>query len=188
LESISQRNINALIYVEEKCPILHKFVSMQAIVYNEKPIMVITIKLLLLSYILQHYTTSSNPRLQHLPNFRMHTTGIVENEVRSRGKEFGMIDHPLSHSLRIQITVQRGATVEIIIEGSLAINGGIVGILFLERNNPLHKYCCIETAKSRESHLLVQNLLAGTSTFCTTTDEHLENGNAPIIKQMVTST
>jgi hypothetical protein len=89
---------------KKKCPIDHECAFEKKVVYKDELIMVIPIKLFLHGYILQFLKIIGNPWLQCVYNLRMHTTKIMENEMLSRTKEFGIISHPLSKSMRTQVT------------------------------------------------------------------------------------
>jgi hypothetical protein len=81
------------------------------VVYKDELIMVIPMKFFLHGYILQCLTIIGNPWLQCVYNLRMHATHIMENEMLSRAKEFGIITHPLYKSMRTQVTNLQGGTI-----------------------------------------------------------------------------
>ncbi|WVZ19900.1 hypothetical protein V8G54_007222 [Vigna mungo] len=77
--------------------------------------MVVSIKPFLVRYILQRHIPQINPRLEHLPHLRVHATGVVNHEMRPRPEELHMVRDPLPHALRVQVPVERGTAVQVIV-------------------------------------------------------------------------
>ncbi|PON83820.1 hypothetical protein TorRG33x02_203710 [Trema orientale] len=98
---------------------------MQTVIDHHELVVVVPIKPLLLSNVLQLHVTELHPWLQHLHHLLMDPTRIVYHEMRSGSEQSHMVSQPLPHPLGAQAPVQRRPTVQIVVLRLGAENGGV---------------------------------------------------------------
>ncbi|PON44627.1 LOW QUALITY PROTEIN: hypothetical protein PanWU01x14_265070 [Parasponia andersonii] len=97
---------------------------MQTVIDNHELVMVVPIKPLLVSNVLQRHVTKLHPWLQHLHHLLIDPTRIVYHEMRSGSEQSHMVS-PFPHPLGAQAPVQRRSTVQIVVLRLGAENGGV---------------------------------------------------------------
>ncbi len=128
-------DIHVLIHIKEEGPICQKPRPKQAVIHNQKLVMIVTIINLLLLNVLNCHTTLLNPWLQNPPHIVVKASWVVKEEMGSIPKEICMICHPLPHPLRANITIDWWPTVDIVIRKGRVEESCIVLIFHFRKNN-----------------------------------------------------